>query len=929
MTKLLRKRRDERGSTLLLTLVFMALFGVLVSALLAFSDVNLNLNDVQETNTNNLYAADGAIEWATNATLTNAAQCPRAIQAGKVLTSAEMALPDDVSQVQVKCTQVRGPGSNTFAGYSVVAGTHQLQTGAASSQCQSLSINPSGSGVATFADFLDDENLCATYPAGPGSPDWVRQGQETFLQAPETSGPLPRAYDITVLDMHTSDAFNWWTVGYGSDDKPRIYWGSETYDFQRATGNLLAVDAAEKFATEVWAAGPDHTWVVTTEARADDDKPLDKPADQKPSLWFSADTTDQPTIDEVWTKINVDNARTIDDLFGFDATGVWALGSNNANKPVIWRCTNSACDAGTVLGLPPAVTTGRALAGVAVNATTLHVVGTHTTGNDIGTAAMAWSTADGGTTWNPPQVVPGAIRLHAIDALSASRIWAVGAGGAGGANAVVSAYGSTPPAAPTWQTAYALPETAGSGAGETMNAIITVNAGAIWIAGSDDDETAGDGLVRFCSSGTCATAADWTTTGQKLPAGTPGLYATSGLRFQAEYAVNVAGKTSWVLTYAPLLPGDCSPCLAQVLGGPIFNANGYNIASGLDASGGFEQYTGGGSCPTPPNILRTTLTCTDTIPQDLVEWQEPLPSAVPTLAPAEYQGDGKTISPGTASCPSYQLFVPGKYTDMEFIDHKTHFFKPGVYYLDVGKMMFDNGKTPPNDLFLIGGKPAEGDVPEFADESPCWDEIQAGTGDPGNSWSTAVGTGVTFILGGDTWWDIHTVNLEFFTRTGGPKSEGAQGIAVRETCTTRTPTSPPTGSLSGPSCPAGWAPSELGRPNQIFQADANNHNPRVKLHGRMYVPNHNVTEFTNDTSVVLGAVWANSLEFTYADDNSPPVTVSGGSPGEPLVVIEAVSGTTTVQAFVPFKRVGSSWVVARGANAVADRPYSWRILSVR
>ena len=37
--------RDERGSTLLLTLVFMALFGTLVAALLAFGDVSLNLHD--------------------------------------------------------------------------------------------------------------------------------------------------------------------------------------------------------------------------------------------------------------------------------------------------------------------------------------------------------------------------------------------------------------------------------------------------------------------------------------------------------------------------------------------------------------------------------------------------------------------------------------------------------------------------------------------------------------------------------------------------------------------------------------------------------------------------------------------------------------------------------------------------------------------
>ncbi len=911
MTKLLRKRADEKGSTLLLTLVFMALFGVLVSALLAFGDVNLNLNDVQETNANNLYAADGAIEWATNATLTNAATCPRALQgAGRSLTAAEMSLPDDVSQVTVKCTQLRGPGSNNFAGYSVVTGTHQLQTGAASSQCQSLSINPSGSGVATFADFLDAESLCAAYPPGPGSPDWVRQGDTTFLQAGDAVG----GYDINVLDMYASDAFNWWTVGYGGTGQPRIYWGSETYDFQRATGTLPTTDATYKYVTDVWAGGPDHVWVVTTKNLTDVTK-------MAPAVWFSADTTDQPRTDEAWTKIAVPGAKTVEDLFGVDGdtTGVWVVGTNSGDLPTVWRCTPSTCGSGVVLKdtAGAATTKGSARAGIALTGNVIHVVGS------LGTAAAAWRSSDGGLTWTNAKTIAGATKLVTVDAVDSTRIWAAGANG----NAAITT--SWDPTTSLWRAPATLTDPTNNG--ETVNALLAVNANAVWLVGSDDNNGAGSGTVRFCSDGACTNAADWTTTGQKLPAGAPALRAISGIRFQAEYAVNVGGLDSWVLTYAPLVPGDCSPCLAQILGGPIFNANGYNIASGLDASGGFEQYVGSGSCPTPPVILKTNFTCVTEIPEDLHNWTEPLPDAVPAAAPAEYQGDGKTISPGTASCPSYQLFVPGKYTSMSFVDHKTHFFKPGVYYLDVGKMMFDNGKTPPNDLFLIGGKPADGDIPEFADESPCWDEIQAGTGDPGNSWSTAVGTGVTFILGADTWWDIHTVNLEIFTRTGGPASEGAQGISVRETCTTRTPKSPPSGSLSGPTCPAGkgWAASVIGKPNQIFQADANNHNPRVKLHGRMYVPNHNVTEFTNDTSVVLGAVWANSLEFTYADDNSPPVTVSGGSPGEPTAVIEATSGTTTVQAFVPFRKIGGSWVIARGANALADRPYSWRIKNVK
>ena len=97
--------------------------------------------------------------------------------------------------------------------------------------------------------------------------------------------------------------------------------------------------------------------------------------------------------------------------------------------------------------------------------------------------------------------------------MDGNRIWAVGANGN---NAVFSSYNSL---LTTWGTPVTFSEVAGSGAGETVNAIITINANTIWVVGSDDNGDGGSGVIRFCSNGTCSTAADWTTTGQKLPDG--------------------------------------------------------------------------------------------------------------------------------------------------------------------------------------------------------------------------------------------------------------------------------------------------------------------------------------------------------------------------------------------------------------------------
>src|SRR5687768_6398598 len=60
-------RRDERGSTLVIALAFVAVFSLWLSSLLPFSSTSLRLSKTVEDQRKVVYAADAAIEAAINA----------------------------------------------------------------------------------------------------------------------------------------------------------------------------------------------------------------------------------------------------------------------------------------------------------------------------------------------------------------------------------------------------------------------------------------------------------------------------------------------------------------------------------------------------------------------------------------------------------------------------------------------------------------------------------------------------------------------------------------------------------------------------------------------------------------------------------------------------------------------------------------------
>ncbi len=140
-------------------------------------------------------------------------------------------------------------------------------------------------------------------------------------------------------------------------------------------------------------------------------------------------------------------------------------------------------------------------------------------------------------------------------------------------------------------------------------------------------------------------------------------------------------------------------------------------------------------------------------------------------------------------------------------------------------------------------------------------------------------------------------------------SEGSQGLSMREippACPSGAPSAGVDGAVHpGPFCvttASKWAPLNPGA-NQALQIDANNHSPYVYIHGAIYMPDNDVTLFTNQANrdVWVGALDVNSLELTYDSSSSPPIQIiSGGSPK--VVQVELIA-----QAQDPSNSVTTSW----------------------
>jgi len=282
-----------------------------------------------------------------------------------------------------------------------------------------------------------------------------------------------------------------------------------------------------------------------------------------------------------------------------------------------------------------------------------------------------------------------------------------------------------------------------------------------------------------------------------------------------------------------------------------------------------SPYTYTNPCPTTVPASITALPTTYHVPTSVAPFD-----CVTTSTCTEQNPNGFASVAGCPAGQGVKVFAPGYYTSKPNLKQggfSTYFFESGIYYFKTGGWgAVGSDSNPP---WIIGGAPSSVDNVDIASGAPCWSALSssgyftnpAATSPPGGSWQTG-GTGVEWILGDKAWLDVHTVNLELFTRLAPTADqaliEGGQGISIREV---------------SPSPPTGWTVSNPGGTLQIIQVDANNHNPNVSVHGGLFVPNNNLEFFTNQHQVKTGPIMANSLEMAFATVTSPPLRINPSS----------------------------------------------------
>src|SRR5262249_27594115 len=138
-----------------------------------------------------------------------------------------------------------------------------------------------------------------------------------------------------------------------------------------------------------------------------------------------------------------------------------------------------------------------------------------------------------------------------------------------------------------------------------------------------------------------------------------------------------------------------------------------------------------------------------------------------------------------------------------------NYFVSGTYY-------FENVHINANNQELVGGRPAPGEL--LLNGTPACGSDPAGT----------VGTGVKFILGGNSTLsaDNPRGKIELFARQGGPASDGTQTISVQTVQGTDAGVQPGT--------PGGWLPSTLSASDTVMWV-GNGTNPALTVHGLAYV----------------------------------------------------------------------------------------------
>jgi hypothetical protein len=301
---------------------------------------------------------------------------------------------------------------------------------------------------------------------------------------------------------------------------------------------------------------------------------------------------------------------------------------------------------------------------------------------------------------------------------------------------------------------------------------------------------------------------------------------------------------------------------AKDISGPVYSAGINDTAALAVTRGSVYERQSGSTCSTnndrPPAVNASpgppySYACV------AAAQAPPVPTAtLPAAPPTPTRGP----NPEAYTVNGWSVFLPGTYNQAPNLAAR-NYFASGVYYFnDVGTWVIKQET-------VVGGQPG----PSEELITPDLINVPNDTNLPGAS-----GSGVRFILGGNSRIDMQTQStLELFARSE-MAGEGTPGISL-QTVTT-----------SG----GGWNPSTLGVTSNVLTVE-NGTSPQAVFHGRIHVPNAAVNFVaTNESEAqIRHGIVAGRLNLQSSSSATGLIVIGGTSTTGRRVEVTAVAGDGT------------------------------------
>ncbi len=278
----------------------------------------------------------------------------------------------------------------------------------------------------------------------------------------------------------------------------------------------------------------------------------------------------------------------------------------------------------------------------------------------------------------------------------------------------------------------------------------------------------------------------------------------------------------------------------------------------------------------------------------------------PTVAtPTVFIPPTSPVNPAPQTVDSCIIYYPGRYTTLaNFKTNKSYYFASGTYYFDgIGTFTIQGDVT--------GG--ARGSDAALSSVTPCADDAAAADAWPAGY--TAAGSGVTFVLGGDStlkFGTAKTTNVELFARSpSGADAAATPGVSIWA--------SKGTGGTTG-------APYTASTASDVY--DTGGKAADVVVHGLVYVAQSDVTvaRLPNDdasgAAQLMGGLIADSIVIDMASGAGSATLASGGGSASTTPRTVVVRATATPSTGAP--SIAQAVITITSVVGSAPAVVSWR-----